>query len=181
MSVSSMANLAFARRADSGSGKGLTTRGAVAAAKEGAPGAVSSAVSAIAAYIPTEIVTVYIAVLATLGVTREGAAASGVVTTTPILAYAVFVVLTPIVVWGLYASRAVAAGKELPLSIAAWPKWEMVAATLAFASWSAALPSSPLERYDWFTAGLAGVVALVLSMLIGLFAPIFSSSELADK
>jgi bacteriorhodopsin len=114
-------------------------------------------------------------------VTRDGSAAAAGVTTTPIIAYGVFVVLTPIVVWGLYASRAVEAGKKLPRSLASWPKWEMVAATLAFAAWAAALPSSPLERYGWFTAGLAGVVALVLSMLIGLFAPIFSSNALASK
>lgn len=182
MSVSSMANLAFARRADvEPEGEGLKTRAEVATAKEGPGGAVSSAVSAIAAYIPTEIVTVYVAVLATLGVTRDGSAAASGVTTTPILAYAVFVVLTPLVVWGLYASRAVGLGKPLPRSFASWPKWEMVAATLAFASWAAALPSSPLERYDWFTAALAGVVALVLSMLIGLFAPLFSSKALATK
>ncbi len=182
MSVSSMANLAFARRADvEPEGEGLTTRDAVARAKDGPGGAVSSAVSAIAAYIPTEIVTVYIAVLATLGVTREGAASSSVVTSTPILAYAVFVLLTPVVVWGLYASRAVAAGKELPRSVRSWPKWEMAAATLAFGAWAAALPSSPLERYEWFTASLAGVVALVLSMLVGLFAPIFSAGALASK
>jgi hypothetical protein len=91
MSVSSMANLAFARRSDvEPEGEGLKTRAAVAAAKEGPRSALSSAV-------------------------------------------------TP------------------------------------------ALPSSPLERYSWFTAGLAGVVALVLSMLIGLFAPIFSSNALASK
>ena len=84
MSVSSMANLAFARRADvEPEGEGLKTRAEVATAKEGPGGAVSSAVSAIAAYIPTEIVTVYVAVLATLGVTRDGSAAASGVTTTP--------------------------------------------------------------------------------------------------
>ncbi|MGH2483727.1 MAG: hypothetical protein ACRDE9_04650 [Candidatus Limnocylindria bacterium] len=57
----------------------------------------------------------------------------------------------------------------------------MVAATLAFTAWGAALPSSPLGNFGWFSAPLAGVVALVLSMLIGVFAPIFSSKPLANK
>ncbi|MGH2391896.1 MAG: hypothetical protein ACRDGH_00165 [Candidatus Limnocylindria bacterium] len=56
-----------------------------------------------------------------------------------------------------------------------------MAATLAFTAWGAALPSSPLGNFGWFSAPLAGVVALVLSMLIGVFAPIFSSKPLANK
>ena len=181
MSVSSMANIAFNRRSDAGKeGKGLETLDEVDAAKGGAPGtstSVTSALSAIAAYIPTEVVTVYVAVLATLGV----ATGRGGTTYTPIPVYVVFIILTPIVVWGLYASRAVTAGKRLPRSLRSWPKWEMVAATLAFAAWGAAMPSSPLGVFEWFMPSLAGVVALVLSLLIGVFSPLFSTRALASR
>ena len=181
MSVSSMANIAFNRRADAGKeGEGLNTIDEVDAAKGAAPGtttSVTSALSAIAAYIPTEVVTVYVAVLATLGITTG----AGGLTYTPIPVYVVFIILTPIVVWGLYASRAVTAGRRLPRSLRSWPKWEMVAATLAFAAWGAAMPSSPLGVFEWFMPSLAGVVALVLSLLIGVFSPLFSTRPLANR
>lgn len=183
MSVSSMANIAFSRRADeSRDGKGLDTLDKVDEAKGGTPGSGNSAttaLSAIAAYIPTEVVTVYVAVLATLGVTVPAAGGGdGPETATPIAVYVVFIVLTPIIVWGLYASRAVAAKKRVPRRFHAWPKWEMAAATVAFAAWGAAMPSSPLEIFPWFSAALAGVVALILSLLIGVFAPLFSAKPL---
>lgn len=182
MSVSSMANIAFARRADvAPEGEGLSSLDEVAGAKGPAPGtatSTTSALSAIAAYIPTEVVTVYIAVLATVGVIQpsDGGAAF-----TPFAVYGAFLVLTPIVVWGLYASRAVSAGKRLPRSLRSWPKWEMVAATMAFAAWGAAMPSSPLGVFPWFMPALAGVVALVLSLLIGVFSPLFSTRPLANR
>jgi hypothetical protein len=186
MSVVSMTNLAVARRGEPGRGtdKGLETLDDIATAKDGstvAKNSATNALSAIVAYIPTEIVTVYVAVLTTLGVTVPPAAAANgeVVTATPLPVYGLFILLTPVVVWGLYASRVVAAGKRLPKRIRAWPKWEMLAATLAFAAWGAAMPSSPLEVIPGFEAALAGVVALVLSLLIGVFSPLFSSKPLA--
>jgi hypothetical protein len=57
----------------------------------------------------------------------------------------------------------------------------MVAATLAFAVWGAAMPSSPFAAYSWFMPALAGVVALVLSLLIGVFSPLFSTRPLANR
>jgi hypothetical protein len=92
-----------------------------------------------------------------------------------------FLVLTPMVVWGLYAAKARKAGKAVPTSLAAWPKWEMFAGLVAFAIWAAALPASPLDRFEWFNAGLAGISALVISMLLAVFAPVFASQALANK
>jgi hypothetical protein len=186
MSVISMTNLAISRRADPerGKEKGPESLDEIAAAKDGSTvgkTSTTNALSAIVAYIPTEIVTVYVAVLTTLGVTVPPAAAANgeVVTATPLPVYALFILLTPVVVWGLYASRVVAGGKRIPKRIRSWPKWEMLAATLAFAAWGAAMPSSPLEVIPGFQAALAGVVALVLSLLIGVFSPLFSSKPLA--
>jgi hypothetical protein len=184
MSVSSMTNAAFARRADEPpANQGLSTVGEVAAntgEKPTSGNPVTSALQAIVTYIPTEIVTVYVAVLATIGGAAT-AAAAGAEAATPIEVFLVFILLTPLVTWGLYATKAVTAGKGLPLSLAAWPKWEMAAGTISFAVWGAALPQSPLERFDWFSIALAGVVALVVSMLLGVFAPLFSRAPLAAK
>ncbi len=84
-------------------------------------------------------------------------------------------------VWGLYAARARQANRPLPASLAAWPKWEMVAAAIAYAVWAAALPASPLGAFSWFNQAAAGVMALIASMLLGVFAPVFASNTLANK
>lgn len=185
MSISSMTDLAFARRTDvEPDGRGIQTLDEVAAEKgqkKEAATTATSALASIAAYLPSEIITIYVAVLATLGIAIDAGGDANQAAATPIEPYLVFAVLTPLVVWGLYAAKAATAGKPLPRSLAAWPKWEMAAATLAFAVWAAALPSSPLERFDWFTSALAGVAALVVSMLLGIFAPLFSRSPLASR
>jgi hypothetical protein len=209
MSVNSMADMAYARRADvTPTDTGLGSVSELAKEKGEKPATstpVTSAISTAAAYIPTEILTVYVAVLGTLGIqvpgellpsaspsasaspgasaaasTTEPNSATDVASSTPFEVYVLFLVLTPLVVWGLYAAKARRAGKPIPRSIGAWPKWEMLAGFVAFAIWAAALPASPLERFDWFNAGLAGIAALVISMLLAVFAPVFTSQALAD-
>jgi hypothetical protein len=208
-----MADMAYARRADvAPNDKGLPTHDRLAEEKGQKPATAttaSSALSTIAAYIPTEILTVYVAVLATIGVAvptsvvpggspgatgsptaspspASGAAAGGAdpvtaASVTPIELYLLFLVLTPIIVWALYATRAKKAGKALPGSFASWPKWEMLAGTVAYAVWAAALPASPLGTFDWFNLAAAGVVALIASMVLGVVAPLFASNALADS
>lgn len=100
---------------------------------------------------------------------------------TPLPAFVLFVVLTPFVVWILYATKVTSAGKPLPRTIAAWPKWEMSAATIAFAVWAGALPSSPLGSFSWFNVGLAGIGVLLASTFLGLLAPLFTRTALANS
>jgi len=85
------------------------------------------------------------------------------------------------VVWALYAAKVRQADKQLPVSIRTWPKWEMAAALIAYAAWAAALPASPLGAFSWFNQAAAGVVALIVSMLLGVFAPVFASNALAEN
>src|SRR5437762_6251458 len=117
MSISSMANLAYARRSDvAPMDVGLQNLSEVGAAKAPKPETVSTATSAleaIVAYIPTEVVTLYVAVLAALGVkvateaTPAAATATAVPATanaaaagiSPLWVYLAFLILTPIVTW----------------------------------------------------------------------------------
>ena len=186
-----MADMAFARRKDVGEpDEGLRSLDRVAEERGQKPetaSTASSALAAIAAYIPTEVLTVYVAILATFGVAvpaGEGSSGTqGLVATapTPVVLYLVFLVLAPLVVWGLYAAKARQAGRKLPVSLGAWPKWEMFAGAVAYAIWAAALPASPLGAFGWFNQAAAGVVALIVSMLLGVFAPVFASSALANS
>jgi len=98
VSVSTMTDIAFARRKDVGDPeKGPDTLDKVAEERGQNPetaSTASSALAAIAAYIPTEILTVYVAILATFGVTAtaEGGTATATAAT-PLPLYIAFVIL----------------------------------------------------------------------------------------
>jgi hypothetical protein len=117
-------------------------------------------------YIPTEILTLYVAVLA--AITQKGQVTNG-----DWVASWGFLVATPIVVWLVYAAKIKAAQKPLPLAPRTWPLWEMFAGTLAFLAWEFALPNTPFTVYEWYSGGLSGVVVLVTSTMLGLLAPFF--------
>jgi hypothetical protein len=170
MSVAAMTNVAFVRRADV---PPLDEAPRTAAAIEQATGgtdasrnAVTSAINLIVTYIPTEVVTLYVAVVATLQ--GDGRC----VTRPEWIAFYCFVVATPIFVWLLYAAKVRSAGKPLPASPRTWPLWEMVAATVAYAAWAFALPKSPFRYFDWYSPALAGVLVLIVTTLLGLLATI---------
>jgi hypothetical protein len=129
--------------------------------------AVTSAINLIVTYIPTEVVTLYVAVVATLqGDDRH-------VTRPEWIAFFCFVAATPLFVWLLYAAKVRSAGKPLPASPRTWPLWEMVAATVAYAAWVFALPKSPFRSFpDWYSPALAGVLVLIVTTLLGLLATI---------
>ena len=186
MSVSTMTDIAFARRKGVGAAdRSMNNLDRVAEERGQNPetaSTASSALAAIAAYIPTEILTVYVAILATFGVTATTSGGSATDTAaTPLPLYIGFVLLSPIVVWALYAAKVRQADKKLPVAFRTWPKWEMAAALIAYSAWAAALPASPLGAFGWFNQAAAGVVALIVSMLLGVFAPVFASTRLADR
>lgn len=171
MSISSMTNVAYARRRDvDPANRAPDSIGAIAAEKGDKPQTQtqgSSALSAIAAYIPTEILTVYVAVIAAIGV---GASAN--TGNAAWISFGFFFVLTPIVVWLVYAGKVRRAGKPIPARIGQWPKWEMFAATIAYTAWAFALPETPFTDFDWYNAAIAGLAVLGVTTALGLLAPV---------
>ena len=176
MSVSSMTNVAFARRKDVAPiDKAPTSVDEIAAAKADkaeTQSTGSSTLAAIAAYIPTEVLTVYVAVVAALNPAATPAASRGAAWA----AFLIFFVFTPVVVWLVYAGKVRRAGKELPAKVRQWPKWEMFAATAAFVAWAFALPDTPFVQFAWYSAAIAAVVVLVVTTGLGLVAPVVSQS-----
>lgn len=120
-------------------------------------------------YIPIEVITLYVAVIAAL-TSDPQAAAQAVVPIMPV--FLGFLVATPIIFWLVYAAKLKARGKNLPLSPGSWPVWEMFAATVAFAVWAFALPQRPADL-EWYTPAVSGVAVLIVSTLLGLLAPFF--------
>lgn len=192
MSVSAMANLAIGRRHDYPPVQQVPrTLKAMADAAGGTStpdNAVTSALNVIVAYIPTEILTLYVATLAAIRPTSAAKAlaeaagrASGASAALPavathgqVVAFWAFLAATPVAVWILYASKLKIDGKPLPLALSSWPLWEMAAGTICYAAWAAALPENPFTPRGYSPA-LSGLVVLITATVIGLVAPLFQS------
>jgi hypothetical protein len=189
MSLNSLANAAIARRSDfspAGRAPGTYAEIASAAAATSAPlpaaapanpnapapaaTAVDTTMNVLTGYIPAEVLTGYVAVLAALGSPKLMKAEW--------IAFWIFFIATPVVLWIVYATKAKGAGKPLPLSYSSWPLWEMAASMIAFLAWAFALPNSPFTTLDWYSSAIAGLVVLVTSSILGLLAPLFGSGQL---
>jgi hypothetical protein len=164
MSINSMTDSAVARRAPAGAPPPPVPRVAAAAA---APAPARTPLAAVVTYIPTEIIAVYVAVVAAM--TAPGAA--GPTSFAAWVAFAAFLIATPIVVWLTYAAKVQSGRSNLPTDPSRWPRWEMAAGTVAFAVWAFALPQTPFISFGWYTPAVAGVAILVVSTSIGLLAP----------
>ncbi len=190
MSVSSMTDVAISRRTDDlGKGRPPKTAREISEATAGKPetdSTLTAAIKAVATYIPTEVIALYLAALAAVrsGVTPsipEAGAADDLAQRASILAppsgaevvtMVIFAFVAAAVVWLVYAGKAKTAGKRLPLRPDCWPLWEMFAATAAFLAWSFALPDSPFARFSWYNLAWATFAVLGVSTLLGLLAPI---------
>lgn len=181
MSINSLANAATARRPDfpplqtvpADMGEIATAANATPpqdgkVPPEGQPALagrrVDTALHVLFGYIPTEVLTLYVAVVATFP--EDGNVAMNAKWT----AFFCFLIATPIILWLVYAAKLKGENKQLPLRWDTWPVWEMIAATLAFTAWAYAMPGSPLGR-AW--PGLSRLAVLFVSTLLGLLAPLF--------
>ena len=148
---------------------------AAAGAPAGAPPATATdtALHVLFGYIPTEVLTVYLAVVAALQPSVP-ASAQGCSVPGTLPAFVIFLIATPVIVWVVFAGKLRGAGKNLPLAPSMWPLWEMVAGTIAFAAWAFALPNNPFECCRWYKPSFAAIAVLVSSTLLGLLALLFT-------
>ena len=122
--------------------------------------------TAIVGYIPTEIVAVYVPAVA--AITTPGV---------PIgdgqwVLLIVVLALTPITTWAVFAAKRRNAGAPLPVAPSTWPWPEMLIASVAFLLWAFTLPRTPFEQFDWYRPGLAAVLLLVGTLVLGLLVPL---------
>jgi hypothetical protein len=182
MSINALSNAALARRADFEPANAVPSglRGIARAsgatprpvpAKGGAKGAAAAdgangtntALQTLTTYIPTEVLTLYVAAVAALGPVPGGRWAP----------FLVCLVATPALVWIAFATKLRSAGKRLPSWPSRWPVWEMFAGTLAYVAWAFAMPDTPFAQYKaWYSAGLASFLILVVSSGLGIIAPL---------
>ena len=187
MSISSMTNAAIARRADfapvnsvprglneiaAAAGAGTPAVGAAAGAPPANP--TDTALHLLFGYIPTEVLTVYLAVVAALQAPSAAPVAACTVPDGSMRVFVIFLVATPLIVWVVFAGKLRGAGKDLPLKPSLWPLWEMIAGTIAFAAWAFALPNNPFKCDSWYKPSFAAIAVLVSSTVLGLFATLFT-------
>ena len=171
MSVIAMAEAAIDRRnrSESSSDAQLVPRKPMhRSANDADPGSeVTHALKKMEAYIPVEIVGVYIVVVSALGQESTDRARW--------IAFGFFLLFAPCAVWLVFATKVKSRGEPIPIPFVQWPLWEMITATLAFLVWAYALAGTPFETFPWYSSALAGVIALVASMILGLVSPLFEN------
>lgn len=187
MSINAASNAALARRTDFEPANGVpATLSQIATAAAGTPplpvgtpqGArapvppsatpTNTALQTLTTYLPTEVITLYVAAVAAIGPwTVDGQ---------PVGRWApffVFLAATPLAVWVAFATKLKAVGRALPASPHQWPMWEMTAATLAYLAWTFALPNTPFAQFtNWYSSGLSSFIVLVVSAGLGMVAPL---------
>jgi len=173
MSLVTMTDLAIRAREP-----GVTRPRAASAEIVGSDGSQSDAASAvhqtvglIVAYIPSEILVTYVALVAAIQSARS------VGHTGEWIAFWLFLVLSPSVCWVLYATKLRHGGSALPLHPKVWPHWPMVAATIAYAVWAYTLPATPFASFSWYQPAVGTVALLLVTMLLGLLAPMFQPTR----
>ncbi len=162
MSLNSLTNEELVRR--EAPEEGVREFGAPAPTAESNP--VSNALSALSKYIPTEVITLYVALV---GVTA--ALPEGQTFITQRTLYWVFGAATPLLLLLLFWSKLATDGKEIPFAPLRWPWWKMIASFAAFMIWALAVPGSPYVTAE-SGAVLAGFGAVVVSFFLSVLEPI---------
>lgn len=125
----------------------------------------------IVAYIPSELLVTYVAVVTAI----ESDAGTG--HTGERIALWLFMALPPSACWMLYATKLKPRGSRLPLRPKFWPYWPMWAAAIASTAWAYTLPATPFAAFSWYQPAVGAVALLLVSMLLGLLAPLFQPNQ----
>ena len=174
MSINTMTNAALARRRDYPPAdhppRTARERAAAAGKDPTNENTASIALKTVTTYIPTEIITLYVALV---GALQPGAAGTPSYFTSRWIAFGIFLVLTPLAIWAAFASKLASDNKKLPIGLRYWPTWEMVAGTIAYAAWAIGLPDSPFGQFPWYSAAIGGFAVLATSTMLGMVAGLF--------
>jgi hypothetical protein len=196
MSINSLTNAATARRPDfaplnrvpNGLSEIATAAAGMPAAHQAggaqptdattAANGVNTAMQVLFGYIPTEVLTLYVAIVAAIhsSASGNGSDAAKTITSGDWINFFSFLVATPIIFWVVYAAKLKSAQKPIPLGFSTWPLWEMIAATVAYTAWAFALPETPFLQFtQWYTPALGSIAVLVASTVLGLLSPLFQN------
>jgi hypothetical protein len=129
---------------------------------------ITNAISLLTKYIPTEIITLYVAAVSVAPAIR---AATGFVDI--VMVYWIYTALTPITFLIIYLGKLKVLNRPLPPPMH-WPWWRMLAAMVAFMVWALAIPNNPYVQGE-VGGVVAGFGALFISTFLTLLEPFFES------
>ncbi|MEV6012610.1 hypothetical protein AB0M29_38200 [Streptomyces sp. NPDC051976] len=130
----------------------------------------ASLAESVTAYIPTEVVATYVAVVGLLQQPADQSRASGWVV------FWAFLGITPIAVWLGLARQEQVKGLPLPVHPASWPThtwFNLIAATASFALWGFSMPGTPFQDFGWYKSPYGSAALVVGTLLLGLVSPLF--------
>jgi hypothetical protein len=136
------------------------------------PSAVNTALQTLTTYIPTEVLTLYVAAVAALDSSASGSSTRPPNSIYDWLPFLIFLVGTPLIAWIAFATKIKSAGRPIPLNPTTWPMWEMSAAAIAFVAWAFALPKTPFLQFKWYSSGIAGLAVILVSYGLGSLGPL---------
>ena len=181
MSISAMTNVAVARKSDTKTNDGVPpTNDGIVASTAGTPESrqgMGGAMQVIVTYIPTEVLALYTSVATAIQAT-DLTQSKSIAGNPAWIAFFICLIMTPLIVWLVYAGKVKLASGGLPFHPTQWPKWEMFAATLAFAAWAYSMPNSPFRFLDGFySPGIAAFVLPTSATFLGFMAPLFQRPQ----
>lgn len=114
----------------------------------------SSTIAAITKNIPTEVIGAYLAVIAIIPVQQSHLPQW--------VAFTFFWIITPVIVWlGVALKQG-----YFDIAPTDWPKWPMLASTLAFVAWAAVIPDSAISYLPWFQPYMGALAVVLLGFLL---------------
>lgn len=128
---------------------------------------VTGSLNLLVKYIPTEVITLYVATLSATPALQE--LFPGVQTKD---IYWAFTIVTPVLLFLVYVNKRVTSGLSPAPPMRQWPWWKLGAATVAFMVWALAVPGNPYVSGET-SAVIAALGAVFISMFLNLLEPIF--------
>ncbi|MFW5941480.1 MAG: hypothetical protein ACOC9V_02645 [Chloroflexota bacterium] len=132
---------------------------------------VTGSLNLLVKYIPTEVITLYVATLSAAPALQE---VFPPIRTGDI--YWGFTIITPLLLFLIYVNKRATSGLTPVPPARQWPWWKLIAATVAFMVWALAVPGNPYVSGST-AAVLAGLGAVFISMMLNLLEPIFERSR----
>ena len=133
-------------------------------------GPVENALTVLVKYIPTEVITLYVAAVSV------GSAFKSVIPIySPMLLYWAFIALCPLMFYLVYMSNLSSGKKSIP-HVRNWPRWKPAASTIAFGVWALAIPNNPYVAGE-AGAAVVGFAVIFVSIMLSLIAPIIERAD----
>ncbi len=129
--------------------------------------AITGSLNLLVKYIPTEVITLYVATLSASPALQEifpGIHTGDI--------YWAFTIVTPVLLFLVYVNKRATSGLTPVPAVREWPWWKLGAATIAFMVWALAVPGNPYVSGET-AAVIAALGAVFISMILNLLEPVF--------